>query len=187
MGNKKNWYRSLIGLCCILLFLSIFTDEWLYFKYLDSSINTFYDVPILCKMKFDGSEFTKLVVMDYPNIYCSVFAVKNETVYFINSINNGGLYQMKTDGSDLKEIVKGYFGTLQLADNCIYLSTHYSNSSAYSYISKLNLDTNEYTKIYNKRAPTISIIDDFIYFADIDTESKIYQMKQDGTALTLVP
>lgn len=147
--------------------------EWVYY-----TVVPFSDVPMLYRVKLDGSEREKLVKgADYVQ-------VKNDQVYYYDSIKNG-IYKMNLDGTDKVQIyspkpevtMNFYVDREQIyfykpIDEDGDEGKLYSMSLNGENIKKLN-DTVSYTQIIDDAD------EQFLYYTD--TEEHLYKVdKQTG-------
>lgn len=152
--------------------------EWVYY-----TVMPFSDVPMLYRVKLDGSEREKLVKgADYVQ-------VKNDQVYYYDSIKNG-MYKMNLDGTDKVQI---YSPKPEVTMNfCVdreqiyfYKPIDEDGDEGKLYSMSLN---GENIKKLNDTVSYTQIIDDadeqFLYYTDADEH--LYKVdKQNGKEMKI--
>ena len=109
-------------------FFSI-ADGWIY--YADKTYQK------ISKAKVDGSSEKLLYTTPYSNYGLYSINVSNGYVYFSNDTESQptdklGIYRMKTDGSQIVQLVKGAAKFLKIASDWIYFESPSSSSPTYS-------------------------------------------------------
>lgn len=138
--------------------------DWLHYSSKDG----------IYKSTLDGTKKQKLC----DNSGLSII-VRGNWVYFKAS---DGIYRVKADGKKLEQISDMAIpGTIRIIEDKIFFGSEY----------KMDLDGSNCEQIYNQNAAsgfTLNIIDDWMYFFDVDAddEEHIYKMKTDGSDLQII-
>lgn len=152
--------------------------EWVYY-----TVMPFSDVPMLYRVKLDGSEREKLVKgADYVQ-------VKNDQVYYYDSIKNG-IYKMNLDGTDKVQI---YSPKSEVTMNFyvdreqIYFYKPIDEDGDEGKLDSMSLNGENIKKL-NDTVSYTQIIDDadehFLYYTD--TEEHLYKVdKQNGKEIKI--
>jgi hypothetical protein len=147
---------------------AVIQGDWIYyFNYNELSIN---------KIKTDGTSKTKL-----KDEYISSMAVKGDYIYYTVMDNRyGGLFRMKTDGSDLKQIGGAY--SLNYYSNCVNIvenDLYYEAVGGYNII-KSTLDGSEASIIPVRPAPRyLYMYGRTMYYSDISNNDQLYMRASD--------
>ena len=153
--------------------------EWIYYTYYQSDEKRH----ILCKIRVDGTEETELpdIKSSWNKIICE------EWIYYANSGDNGKLYRVRTDGTDMHKLNDIDSRELTFADEWIYFqeSVKVENGRMCMGIYRIRPDGSE-QQVLTKAECQHYMIDeasDSIYFANGDDGSTMYRMCTDGTGL----
>lgn len=158
----------------------------------------YLDDSVLCnlyKINTDGTENTKL-----NDDIVSSFAISGDWIYYCTKKSNdemneleskstpdelktiiiGGVYKMKTDGSEKTKLADIDFtsGVIEVSNDWIY----YTNSNG---IYKMMTDGTENTKIADE-AGIQEIKDNWIYYTYDEANQYLYRIKTDGTEKTRI-
>lgn len=124
---------------------------------------------------------TKLTQSDNPEIMAEdvfnngICAIQGDRIYFCNSYDDGKIYSMETNGSDI----------LKLNDDCTQWF-HVSGSQIYyqnitGQIYAMNIDGSDQQKLNEDNSGNINLAGDRIYYSNADDGFKLYSMNIDGS------
>lgn len=99
-------------------------------------------------------------------------AIQGDRIYFGNSYDDGKLYSMKTDGSDMHKLIDEWVQWFHVSGNLIY----YQNSS--DKICVMNIDGSNQHKLNDDKAFEINVADGKIYY---NNDFTLYSMNTDGS------
>ena len=155
--------------------------DWIYF------LKNEFGYSKICRVKSDGSD-KSLVVEDYSN----KLLVVGEWIYYINQIDDGKLYKIKTDGSSKTKICDDIFmqtyetmmfgletetSDFYVIDEWIY----YINLSDNGKLYKIKTDGSSRTKLSDDHIYSFNVYGDTIYYNNTADGWKFYTVKTDGS------
>ncbi|MBV7271434.1 cell wall-binding repeat-containing protein [Clostridium sp. PL3] len=128
------------------------------------------------RIKDDGTELTKI-----SDDYALNINIADNHIYYSNSSDSGKIYRMNLDGSDKTKIIDKY-SVFTVVKNYIYYS--YKNQQESGFY-RINTDGSNNTKLSNDYTYySMSIADNYIYYANSNDNDSIYKMKIDGSGKT---
>lgn len=120
---------------------------------------------------------------------CSDVQVVNDWIYFINESENRYIYRMTLEGTQVEQLNDKSSGRLVvLGENCIIycavneeeeLFDNFYTPCGKLYKLDINQGQSECLTTYN--VSFINVVDDWIYFANVDDEMHLYKIKLDGS------
>ncbi|UNC92238.1 DUF5050 domain-containing protein [Candidatus Contubernalis alkaliaceticus] len=162
LNNDDSGYINVVG-------------DWIYYSNYDDD-NRIY------KIGTDGLGRT-LLSDYYWNFFISVV---DNWVYFtgceFHDDDYSNLYKMRTDGSELTILDKGFDGHFSFTGvNVVGDWIYYSDMIN---IYKIRLDGREKTSVVGDGAVSLNVVDDWIYYVNIDDDYTIYKITTDGSNRT---
>ncbi|GHV17971.1 hypothetical protein FACS18949_06970 [Clostridia bacterium] len=144
----------------------------------------------LCKIRTDGTDKTVLF-MD-GEVYW--FALDGAYIYFSGQISHSslypasyGLYRMKPDGSEVKQIYEGQLFGFQIAYDKMYFSGEFEETgNDVGAFARIDITGSDFT-ILGEYAESYNIVGDWVFYAEDDAlDNSVYKMRTDGSEKTLL-
>lgn len=102
-------------------------------------------------------------------------AFQGDRIYFCNSYDEGLLYSVKTDGSDMRKLNDVYTQWFYVTSNLIY----YKDDRGRIWV--MNIDGNDRKKLNDDKSENINVVGDRIYYSNVDDGFKPYSINADGS------
>jgi hypothetical protein len=124
-----------------------------------------------------------------------LFCENDGKVYFANAYDNGCLYSMNPDGSDMKKLVSGNVSSINAAGNYLYYFMDTANSGAgFGYVIRsygiYRIQTNgkNSTCLVRDASVTMQLVGDYLYYQRYNNTdyTKFYKVKTDKSENVLV-
>jgi hypothetical protein len=102
-------------------------------------------------------------------------AILGDRIYFCNSYDGGSLYNIKTDGSDIRKLNDEWTQWFNVSDNMIYYQTGSGR------ICAMNIDGSSQQELNDDNSGNINVVGGRIYYSNMDDDFKLYSMNTDGS------
>ena len=137
-----------------------------------------YDKKIKLTLKvYDGRGNTSGNIINLGTV-----AKKDELIYYSYESNEGKLYKIKEDGSNITKISDDSVLYINVLEDWIY----YFNYSDGGKLYKIKTDGTEKTKLNNDISQQITVVNEWIYYINFSDNNKIYKIKTNGLGRTKV-
>ncbi|MFE8701516.1 DUF5050 domain-containing protein [Cytobacillus sp. FJAT-54145] len=147
-------------------------NEWIYFNKRQGQ--EVYGA--LMKKQTDLTMETLLASYEDP----SYINILNGWVYFRSGWNNGRIFKIRTDGTELTQINDDSSTNILVRGDWVY----YVNQSDGAKIYKIRVNGTERTKLNEDQSSTINLIGNYIYYQNVSNQQKPYRVNIDGTERT---
>ncbi len=104
-------------------------------------------------------------------------AIQGDTIYYVNSYDNGTLYSMNTNGSNNHKLTNDWTPWFYLSGERIY----FQNGNDGMKIYVLNTDGSGVQKLNDDNSGDINVVGDRIYYSNTDDDFSLYSLKTDGS------
>jgi uncharacterized protein YchJ len=152
--------------------------DWIYFR-LGTELH---------KMRVDGTEQTQLkefallfpsinIVDDWIYLYHEIYDDYFISIFESESLAQG-IFKIRTDGTELTQIIEEVVSYINVTDEWIYYSNHNDK-----YIYKIRIDGTERTQLNSERSILLVVDNGWIYYLE-DENNYICRIRIDGTDRT---
>lgn len=142
------------------------------------------------RASLDGSKIQKL-----SDEVCDFLNVIGEWAFYVNESDKNSIYKMKIDGSEKTKLNNVGSARINVVGEWIYYcrlknetSEEFGESYYYPFgeIYKLKVDGSEELKVSSVKASFLNVVDNWIYYSDINDGVALYKMKTDGSQVSKV-
>jgi len=147
--------------------------DWIYYTNTDENMHVY-------KMKTDGSEVTK-VVRDAVES----FTIYGDWIYYSNFDDEWAIYKIRTDGTGRERLDRDESEFVTAAGDKIYYMTplDFESGVEKNVIFEINTDGTGKRLLWLQDADSLNLVDEWIYFSNIEDDGKIYRIPADIGAL----
>lgn len=142
-------------------------EVWIYFA------NDSFD-----KVKVDGTE--RITISQDPSMFINVVG---DWIYYFNAADQGKLYKMKTDGTNVTKLNDDILSIfINVAGSWVYYHNGADNGSIY----KIKTDGTGRMRLNYDYSTDINVLGNWIYYSSGMYDKKLYKIRTDGTGKTEV-
>ena len=142
------------------------------------------------RVKLDSAQKEKL-----NNEKSSYVNVVGDWIYYVNETDGNRIYKMRLNGKERTKINNVKSARLNVIGEWIYYCKVESENteefgddfySPFGEIYKIKIDGTEDTQISTAKASFINVVDNWIFYSDVNDGLSLYKIKMDGTGLVKI-
>jgi hypothetical protein len=115
-------------------------------------------------------------------INLGIVAQRDDLIYYSNYSDEGKLYKIKEDGSNITKISNDASLYINIMEDWVY----YFNYSDGGKLYKIKIDGTGRTKLNDDVSQQVTVLNEWIYYVNASDNNRIYKIRTNGTSRTKV-